>query len=410
MNKPLKIFLTTGLVTVISLLMTITIRVYHTPDINITTSDSLNVDLLKELSWLEAALAEDADLNMQAIYPEGYVFMNALYGLSWCNVLSKLQSNDSLRTKGLAEIQKAYEKINSETGRSNFDETLPLPYGAFYSGWSNYLLGRKLLVEDPSVRNSTEVTQFISRCDSIASTLKRQTYPESYYGQVWPADAMLCAASLALHDKLFEPKYAPAMAKWIDNVKSLVDKNGLIPHSIYRDLPADDARGSSQSLMLIFLNEIDPEFARSQYEIYEKLFIDTRFGLTGIREYPAGTFGLGDIDSGPIILQMGGAATIVGLQTTALFGNRETNRRINGTLEALGVPVGNQIHRWYLFGALPMADAFIAWSHSSQPPLLEPATFFRFHLYSLLFIGVCAALIWWLWKKSRPKSNLVVGW
>lgn len=219
MNKSLKIFLTTCLVIVISLLMTINIRVYHTPDINITTSDSLNVDLLRELSWLEAALAEDADLNMQAIYPEGYVFMNALYGLSWCNVLSKLQSNDSLRTKGLAEIQKAYEKINSETGRSNFDETLPLPYGAFYSGWSNYLLGRKLLVEDSSVRNSTEVTQFISRCDSIASTLERQTYPESYYCQVWPADAMLCAASLALHDKLFEPKYAPAMAKWIEKVR-----------------------------------------------------------------------------------------------------------------------------------------------------------------------------------------------
>jgi hypothetical protein len=26
---------------------------------------------------------------MQKIYSEGYIFLNALYGLSWCNLLAK---------------------------------------------------------------------------------------------------------------------------------------------------------------------------------------------------------------------------------------------------------------------------------------------------------------------------------
>lgn len=397
---------------VISLLVIVNIRVYHTPETKTSKNDSLNIDLLKELRFLEAALADGADLKMQEIYPEGYIFMNALYGLAWCDVLSALQSNDSLRSKGLAEIQKAYDKLNSETGRSNFDDTLPLRYGAFYNGWTNYLLGKKLQAQGLSIRDSLDIAQFRSHCDSIASALKRQTYPATYYGQTWPADVMICAASLALHDKLFGPKYTPDIAGWIERVRRTVDNNGLIPHSTnYRDQkPSENARGSSQSLILIFLKEIDPEFARSQYEIYEKLFVDSRFGLTGIREYPAGTFGMGDIDSGPVILQMGGAATIAGLRTTALFGNHETNAKINGTLEALGFPVENQTQRWYLFGAFPMADAFIAWSHSSQPLVREQTTFFRFHLYCILSILVGGALIWWLWKKSRPKSNLIVEW
>lgn len=412
MSKLLKIFQTACLAVFAAILLTLNIRVYHAPEIKIRENDSINLDLLKELRFMEVALAEDADLDMQTIYPEGYVFMNALYGLAWCNVLSELQSNDSLRTKGLAEIENAYNKLDSETGRSNFDETLSLPYGAFYNGWCNYLLGRKLLVEDPSVRDNIQIAQFRSRCDLIASALKQKTYPASYYGQVWPADVMMCAASLVLHDKLFEPKYAPDIADWIEKVKGTVDKNGLIPHSINdRDqTPAETARGSSQSLMLIFLKETDPKFARSQYEIYEKLFIDSRFGLSGIREYPKGEPGMSDVDSGPVIFQMGGAATIVGMQTMLLFNKPEINLKINGTIESLGFPLESQTERWYLFGKLPMADAFIAWSHSAGRPSSDQPTFITFHLYSIVLGLITVTVIWWLWRKSKPKSNLILEW
>jgi hypothetical protein len=405
MIKFLKIFLTICLACMLVVILMVNARVHHSPVFKIQNGDTVNTELIKQLAFLKHALENDADLNMQAIYPEGYVFINALYGLTWCNVLSGLHLNDSLRENGLAEIQKAYDKLDSETGRSNFDETLPLPYGAFYNGWSNYLLGRKLLVEDPSVRNDIEIARFKSHCDSIAIALKFETYPASYNGGAWPADVVTCVASLALHDKLFQPKYTDDIAVWIKKVKGTVDKNGLIPHSTnYRDDSiAEDARGSSQSLMLIFLHEIHPEFARSEYEIYENLFIDSHLGLSGIREYPKGTFGIGDVDSGPVILQMGGAATIVGMQTTVLYGKHAISEKLGGAIEALAFPVENQSEKFYLFGQLPMADAFIAWSRSAQQLPLTGTTFLTFHLYSLgLFIAVIA-ITWWLWRKKQPK-------
>jgi len=40
--------------------------------------------------------------------------------------------------------------------------------------------------------------------------------------------------------------------------------------------------------MLNFLYEIDPSFAKQQFEIFDDLFKDSRFGLPGIRQYPRG--------------------------------------------------------------------------------------------------------------------------
>lgn len=412
MTSLLKIFLTACLGIVTLLVVIINVNVYHVPDITVDGKESLNGDLLKELAFLEESLDNGGDVAMQNIYPEGYVFINSLYGLSWCNVISKLDPKDSLYRQGHTQIEAAFARVNSQTGREAFDETLPLPYGAFYNGWSNYLLGRKLMIEKQADRDSSEVNHFKKTCGAIALQLKNKTYPASYYNGVWPCDMMVCVASLSLHDRIFEPTYSKPISSWIERVKLSVDKTGLIPHSINsRDSSiAEEARGSSQSLMLIFLKDIDPDFASEQFKLYEKLFINTRFGLTGIREYPKGTFGIGDIDSGPVILQMGGAATIVGMQTTALFGKNEISNQINGTIEGLAFPITTRKNRFYLFGKLPMADAFITWAHSNQKFTVKTSPFFFiFHLYSLAGTILIGVLVWWLWRNPNQKSRLDIG-
>jgi hypothetical protein len=165
-----------------------------------------------------------------------------------------------------------------------------------------------------------------------------------------------------------------------------LDKNGLIPHSInYKDQKiAEEARGSSQSLILIFLKEIDADFATEEFKIYQSLFIDTRFGLRGVREYPKGNVGAGDIDSGPVVLQMGGAATIVGLQTTSVFDKSEISSTISSTIEALAFPCQNKLEKFYLFGSLPMIDAFVAWSHSNQQTINQRNFFFGNFTFTVL--------------------------
>lgn len=408
MTSALKILISLIIAFGIALLALINCKLYYKPEIKISKGNTINHDLTKQLAFLKVAMHRNSDHEMQSLYPEGYIFMNALYGLTWINVLEKSDAPSALHKEGHEEIERAFGKINSGEGRAIFDDTLPLPYGSFYTGWSSYLLGRKLMLETASVRDKVQINYFKEQCKKIAKAIQDKTYPLTYRGGIWPADVMLCVASLSIHDKLFTPLYTATIKTWIAEVKTNVDSNGLIPHEInYKDQSiAEKARGSSQSLMLIFLNEIDPEFARAQYTVYKEKFVDTRLGLTGIREYPKGDYGTGDVDSGPVILQMGGSATIVGMQTLNVYGDYELSQRIRSTIEGLALPVEKDDQKFYAFGLLPMADMFIAWSHSSDNITKEyKSSFITFHLFSAGIIFSLLFILWWLWKKKRVKQN-----
>ncbi|MEX2233309.1 MAG: hypothetical protein WD824_14195 [Cyclobacteriaceae bacterium] len=306
------------------MIVIINARIYYHPEIRIAGQDTVNTDVLKELRGLKSALDNNADLEMQKIYPEGYLFINALYGLAWCNFIREHPGAEFFN-EGLAEIQKTWNKINAPLGRAPFDQDMALPYGAFYTGWSTYLLGEKLTVEPDEQRDENELIIFRQRCKLIAAALADNVYPASYHGGVWPADVVVCAASLALHDKLLSPEYGDLIKDWIFNVKSNLDTRGLIPHSInsLTRQPLDAARGSSMGLMLIFMREIDRAFGERQFQIYKSTFHSSFLGLSAIREYAKDENHQGDVDSGPVIFKIGSAATIVGMQTFALYGNDE---------------------------------------------------------------------------------------
>jgi len=327
-NRILKFAFALPLIIVLVITIIVNVRL-HTASVNPAR------DLILELHGLKHSLDGHADAEMQKLYPEGYVFFNALYGLSWCNYLTHFAQDDSIAHN---EIQRALDNINSENGRAAFERDLPISYGAFYTGWSTYLLGKKLGVEKPAERAAAEIELFKQQCHRIAKGMETKTFPVSYPGRAWPADAVLCVSSLALYDRLFEPMYQEFIQQWIVHVKANLDKNGLIPHEV---IPAtgkivEEARGSSQSLMLAFLHEIDDDFFREQFVRYKEKFFDSRLGLIGIREYPSGRYGLGDVDSGPVVLQMGASATIVGLYPISYTGDANTGR-LYREIEALGL-------------------------------------------------------------------------
>ncbi|MBK7009281.1 MAG: hypothetical protein IPH36_11985 [Saprospiraceae bacterium] len=96
----------------------------------------------------------------------------------------------------------------------------------------------------------------------------------------------------------------------------------------------------------------------------------------------------GDIDSGPVIFGVGFAATIVSIGTHAALGNiRSADDQFN-TINAFGFPFQSSNTKSYLFGQLPIADAFIAWSLCGNLMTELTALPFRtpFHLLSLFFI------------------------
>jgi hypothetical protein len=220
---------------------------------------------------------------------------------------------------------------------------------------------------------------------------------------------------LSLHDKLFPAEYTGTIQAWIKQVKSSLDSTGMIAHAVNVNdgKPIVNSRGSSLGLMLIFLKGIDRDFANEQFVLYKKNFLDSRFGLPGIREYKVGDFGIGDVDSGPVVLQMGASATLVGMGTLSTYGDENKSASIRNVIEALGFPIERNECKTYLFNALPMADCFIAWGHSHMKPNAQCKTsFITFHLYSVGFSLLLLMLIWYLWRPVKPSSekSLHVPW
>jgi hypothetical protein len=224
---------------------------------------TINEDELAQLNFLENALHHQAaGEEMQTIFPEGFFFINVMYGLAYADFVEKsgISPQSALGKKAEKEITWAIGEINSEAGVVNFLDKLPLENGAFYKGWQSYLLGRKLQVS--ATKDATLIQQFQSNCEAISHAISAtdKPYLESYKSAAWPADNMMCLASLALHDRIFTPKYQSVITNWLDRIKAHLDvKTGLIPHSF--SLIYDkgiETRGSSQSLMLSFYPKLTP--------------------------------------------------------------------------------------------------------------------------------------------------------
>ncbi|MES2732932.1 MAG: hypothetical protein V4714_14355 [Bacteroidota bacterium] len=406
------------LITLLIVLIHINKALYYQPTIQTIEGSTINLDILHQLNFLKTTLHQGAGSDMQGLYPEGFIFMHALYGLSWCELATPLNKHTKLYKQAMEEIAWSLAQIDSEEGKQPFTQNLLPAYGAFYAGWSNYLLGKKLVLTDNAFRDSTEVRKFTEQCLQIAEAIRKtdNPYPESYSNAAWPADGVICIASLALYDQMYPYTFAPTIQHWLEKAKTHLDPaTGLIPHSVQAQTGTtrEGARGSSQSLINSFLPDIDPVFARQQFDQYKNLFLTERVGIPAIREYPKGKEGEADIDSGPVIWDIGGAATIVAIKTMNQYGEQQTAQAIRGGLEGFGFPVNSADTKQYLFGQLLIADAFIAWvsleplsKHPIQPATkLSPKWRLPFQLISLILMVLSLDCLVYLWKR-RSESQL----
>lgn len=378
------------------------------------SSEALGDEISRQLRFLERQLKEEhLGEKMQQLYPEGLVFVNALYGLAWCE-WALAQDNPEIGNKALLEVRFAYDQINSRQAQRFFPSELDPDYGVFYAGWRNYLLGSLLSLKVDFPERTILIQQFTSQCEEIASALKEADSPflESYSHQKWPADMMVAITSLKIHDQLFAPRYEGLIKSWLVDIERYLDEETqLIPHQALDGefLHFQEARGSSSALMLRLLSVIDSSTGRTYYNQMKPLFHSTTFGLPSVREYPVGTFGLGDVDSGPVIFGVGFAATIVMMGTMATYGDTDEAMRLYQTIHAFGFERSVGEEQQYLWGQLPMADAFIVWGKTAilanSRLLLSESVIkwtWRFHGYSFVLLSV----IWLSVFASRIRSFL----
>lgn len=357
--------------------------------------NGVNTEVQKQLHFIGQQLEQEGAEKMQQFYSEGYFFSNVLYGLTWCDFLQKTQDKE-MRKMGINEINKATSALSSPKGKSVFPKQLSPQYGIFYAGWTNYLLAKKLAIQN----SYADSLRYEQQCDSIVNAYEQnnQTFLASYVGLSWPCDNIVAVASLAMHDKIYPAKYTSFLSEYIQKLKSNLDKDGLIPHKTdyITGHITEQAKGSSQSLLLIFLLEIDSAFAKEQFAKYKTHFLDKKIGLYGIREHKIGINGKGDIDSGPVIWDIGGSASVVGAKTFALYNEPSIAETLRNSLEAFGMAIQNQNDKKYLFGQWLVADCFIAWVNASEPQNeqhSDKSSRFKFGLLGIACILLLLALI-----------------
>lgn len=368
----------------------------------------------KQLNFLQTEIHNGADVKMQERFPEGYVFMNALYGLTWCELSLQNKEDVTLLDKAVSEASFALLNLESDKAKKTFTKYLKPEYGIFYQGWTNYLRAKLLLLTSNNM-SRTLLNDFTSSCNEIESSFLQSHTPflESYVKGSWPADMFAAMASLKIHDQLQPAKYEGTVYNFLQQVKQHPDENHLIPHRthFFSGSSIESARGTSQGLIIRLLAEIDTSSAVEEYNNYRRLFAGDFMGLAVVREYPESSIELKDDDSGPIIFGYGSAATIIAIAASRAVGDTLDSDYLSLSIESIAIPISFSGKKRFLFGQMPLADAFIAWStatpnYSSGTEIIhldkQKSSRNTFHIFS----GIAALLlITPLIFFRKPKKN-----
>ena len=347
-----------------------------------------------QLSWL-AGKAPSAASEMQAWFPEGEYFTWALTGLAAGNLA---RSSHDPRSH-LPLLERAIAETGNPVVADRFGANDLLPHGAFYHGWRLLLLvDRAALTGD-----ATHLAEVSSEARAIAAALDENPLPSSYPGAAWPCDVVVALAAAHRADRLVEvPGLADVTKRWFDAMEAHRDPdNGLLVHQ----RGTSRARGASQSLIQVFLPDIDPDRAAHEWRIYKQAFLAPTLGLVGVREHAHGIDAPGDVDSGPLINGVSASASAVTLAAARRHGDVELATVLDREADLLGLPLPTGSGTAFAFGLLPVGDAFVAWARSVPvgDALSDPAPqpWWWLMWLTALLPGAAGGALWFGRRKSR---------
>ncbi|MDH5506603.1 MAG: hypothetical protein OEZ02_05240 [Anaerolineae bacterium] len=288
---------------------------------------------------------------------------HTFYGFSLVNTVLLEPDNQERRAEAIGELEWVLRRLESPEIAGKYKDT-QVPHGVYYLGERNLTLAGLMLIDpNPKAKYKAEFHQtsqalFEAFMESPAANL--DTYP----GHAWPTDNVPALYSLALHDRLYGSHYQTAIDRWVAFMAANLDETtGLMPAKI--DYRSGDIlnvpRGVALSFTFIFLKDLAPEFAAEQYALYQQQFFKSTLGFAGIREYPPGISRPADVDSGPIIREVGAGATGLGIVAAKAMGDAESFESILQLSEIIGFPMQVSEDKYYLFGRLLIGDEIILW-------------------------------------------------
>ena len=350
-----------------------------------------------QLSWLAGAAPSSAS-EMQALFPEGEFFTWELTGLAAGNLDRAGHASET----NLAILDQAIAATGQPRVAARFGTNDLLPHGAFYHGWRLLLLvDRAALTGD-----ATHLAEVSSEAQAITAALEQNPLPSSYPGAAWPCDVVVALAAVHRASQLTEvPGLAATTQHWFDAMESYWDPDsGLLVHQ----RGTSRARGASQSLIQVFLPDIDPDRAAREWAIYKQTFLSSTLGLVGVREHAHGVNAPGDVDSGPLINGVSASTSAVTLAAARRHGDVELATVLDREADLLGLPLPTGSGTAFAFGLLPVGDAFVAWARSvpvgdthSNP---APQPWWWLMWLTALVPGTIGGTMWLRGKKPREKS------
>ncbi len=375
-----------------------------------------NIAVKHLMGLREAVRNQDAPRKMQESFPEGACFTVTLYGLSWTNLVRNFDVEKELREKAIVEATWALEQYEQPYVVGPFTTT-QVRYGVFWLGQRNLVLGQLLEILPESRRPKHLVEEFHTNTKSLAEAFLGSPtgHLDSYPGLCWPADNVTALASLLLHDKLYSTQYRIAYEHWREWTLNNPDPHTGLPAGHLDSRTGyllQPARGCANSWVLALLPEMDSELALDLYGLYRKYFLVTRLGFNVFREYPSGLSRSADVDSGPILMGAGTTATGVGLGASIANSDLETAEDIYDLVSSVGLKHETNLEgvtgTQYLFGRVPVADAFLTWAFTLPMPdssLTAPKSLvgklWARRIPTAIFILLSVVSFWYMYRLIR---------
>ena len=165
---------------------------------------------------------------------------------------------------------------------------------------------------------------------------------ETYPGETWPPDVAVVAGSVGLHARATGADVQKAMDTWAERFASCaLDASGYLVQRVRSGTcnPSDAPRGSGTALASYAIGFAHPGLSRRLYQALVDHGQVQLLGFAGLREYPEGFHGEGDVNAGPIVLGASVGATGFGLGAARMNGDRDLYRRLYRSTHLLGIPV-----------------------------------------------------------------------
>ncbi len=264
-----------------------------------------------------------------------------------------------------AVVERRLAELDAPAITRRFGDPGGVEHGVFYQGWR--LL---LAVEHARLGASVEAGERVrewARAILDAVAADPTGFAPSYPGARWPVDTVVALAAVARADaEVGVPDARDDLDRWLAHTAPVRDAaDGLFPHEVGPSgAVLDGPRGTSASLIALFMADIDPSRAADHWRAFHTAFVTREGGLVGVREYPRGTAGHGDVDSGPLVAGVSLSASAVALGAARRAGASELADGLDREAELFGLPLAWGGKRFYAGGVLPIGDAFLAWART----------------------------------------------